>query len=81
MLRQSASTVIRERLRHAEHHDEGENGRARDQLELMLRDRRQNAPFQADHRADTRIDDHQQRELTEILAETESHAATESRRW
>ncbi len=74
-VRQSAGAVIGERLRHAEHHDEGQHGGTRGELELLLRDRRQDAALHADHRADERIDDDQQRELTEVLAQTQAHGA------
>ncbi len=75
-VRQSAGAIVGERLRHTEHHDEGQHGGARGELELLLRDRRQDAALQADHGADERVDDHQQRELREVLAQTQTHGGT-----
>ena len=74
-VRQSAGAVIGERLRHTEHHDERQHGRAGGELELLLRDRRQDAALQADHGADEGIDDDEQRELSEVLAKTQTHGA------
>ena len=75
-VRQAAGAVVGERLRDAEHDDEGQHGGARGELELLLRDRRQDAALHADHGADERVDDDQQRELPEVLAQAEAHAGS-----
>ena len=41
-------------------------------MELLFRDRRQDAALEADHRADERVDQHQQRELTQVLTQAEA---------
>ena len=78
MVRQPAGAVIGQRLGHAEHHDEREDGRPRGEMKLLLRDRRQNAPLEADHGAHEGVDDHEEPELGEVLAEPE---ADDARGW
>ena len=74
-VRQSAGAVICDRLRHPEHDDEREHRGTRGEVELLRRDRREDAAFQADHGADKGIHDDEQRELTEVFAETKAHGA------
>ncbi len=73
-LRQAAGAVVGERFRHAEHHDERQHGGAGGQVELLLRDGRQDAALQAHHGTDEAIHDDQQRELPQILAQPEPRA-------
>ena len=80
-VRQPAGAVVRERLRDAEHDDERQHRGARGELELLLGDRRQDAALHADHRADERVDDDEQRELREVLAKTQTHGAAGGWRW
>jgi hypothetical protein len=75
MVREPARAVIGECLGHPEHDDERQHGRACRELELLLGDRRQDAALQADHRAHEGVDDHEERELREVLAKTQTDAA------
>ena len=53
---------------------------ARREVKLLLGDRRQDAAFHADHGADERIDDDEQRELREVLAKAQTDAGTAAAR-
>ena len=63
--------VVRRRLDDAEHDDERQDGRAGGEVEVLLGDGRQDAALLADHGADERVDQHQQRELTRVGAKAE----------
>ena len=65
--------IVRERLGHAEHDDERQHRGPRDQVEVLLGDRRQDASLHPDHRADEGIDEDEQRELREVLAQAEAN--------
>jgi hypothetical protein len=80
-VRQSAGAVIGERLRHTDDHDERQHGGMHGEQELLLGDRRQDAALHADHGPDKGIHDDQQRERTEVLAETQAHGASRWERW
>ena len=72
---EAAGEVVRERLRHAEDDDEREHRGLRGEVKLLLGDRRQDAALHADHRADEGVDDDEQRELREVLAQAEADVA------
>src|SRR5204862_5348604 len=61
---------------HAEHDDERQHCRACREMKLLLGDRRKDRALEADHRADERVDDDEQRELREVRAEPEPNDAT-----
>ena len=44
-------------------------------MKLVFGERRQDGPFQAHHRADEPVDDHQQRELRSVRTKPESNVA------
>jgi hypothetical protein len=69
---EASSEVVRQRLGDAEHDDERQHCGACRELELLLADRGQDAPLHADHRAHERVDDDEQRELAEVLTQSES---------
>src|SRR5262245_36757994 len=75
-VRQAAGKVIGERLRYAEHDNERKDGGTCGQLEVDLCDCRQNASLHTDHRADKGVDHDQQRELSDVLSQTETDAQT-----
>ena len=66
-----AGEVVGERLGDAEDDDEREDRGPCREMEVLLGDRRQDAALHADHRADERVDDDEQRELREVRAEAE----------
>ena len=72
-VREPARPVIGEGFGHTKHDDERQHGGARGELELLLADCRQDAALQSDHGADERVDDHEHRELPDVLAKTQSH--------
>ena len=51
--------VVGERLRQPEDDDEGEDSRSRDEVEILLRERRENAALHADHGPDEGIHQNQ----------------------
>jgi hypothetical protein len=53
---------------------EREHGGAAGELEFLIGDRRQNAALHADHRADKRVDDHEESELRSILSHAKPNA-------
>ena len=59
-VRQSAGAVVRERLRNAEDHDDGQHRGASGELKFLFGDRRQDAAFHPDHRANEGVDDDEQ---------------------
>src|SRR5439155_2738602 len=70
-LRQVAGGEVGQRFRGAEGDDEGENGGAGAQAEVVLPDQRQHAPLQTDHGADERVQANQQCELAGVGAQAE----------
>ena len=64
-----AGAEVGERLGDAEGDDERQDRGARGQAEVLAADERQRRAFQADHRADERVDRDQQRELRAVLAQ------------
>jgi hypothetical protein len=76
----AAGEVVGQRLGHAEHDDERQHRRARGEVKLLLGDRRQDAALHADHRADERVDDDQQGELRQVLADAEPQARSRRHR-
>src|SRR6185369_18043570 len=71
-LRKASSKVVRERHGDAEHDDEGKDSGTRGQLEIDLRDCRQDASLHADHCAHKGVDEHQQPELTDVFPKAET---------
>ena len=71
-VRQPACGVVRQRLGHAEDHDEGQRGEPGGQVELALREERNNAALDADHPAHEGIHDDEQGKLREILTKTQA---------
>ena len=70
---ESSGGIVRDRLRHAKHDDERQDGRPSGELKLLFGEERQNAALHADHRADERVDDDEQRELRDVLAKPETN--------
>jgi hypothetical protein len=68
---EATGEVIGERLGDAEDDDEREHRGAGGEVEVVLGDRRQDAPLHSDHRADECVDDNQERELREVLTQAE----------
>ena len=62
---------VGERLHDAEGRHERQGGALRGEAELPLREEGQDAPLQADHRADERVDEDEQRELPPVLVQAE----------
>jgi len=63
--------------------DERQHRGLGDQLELLLGQRREDGSLEADHGADERVHDHEQRELPKVLADPEAnvgHARSPARR-
>ena len=75
-IRQPARGVVRERLGHAEYDDERQHRRAGDEMKLLLGDGREDAALHADHRAHERVDDDEQRELRDVLPESQTDRRT-----
>ena len=71
--------VVGQRLGHAEHDNEGQDGRARSKVKLLLGNSGENRALQPHHGADKTVDDHEERELREVCADAEprrrAHAA------
>ncbi len=65
---ESTSKVVGQCLGDAEDDDERQDRGACHNVKLLLGDSGQDAAFQADHPADEGIDQHQQRELSEVFA-------------
>ena len=63
-----AGCVVGDRLRDAEHDDKGQDRGARDKMKLLLGDRGQDAALHPHHRADEGVHQHEQPELSEVLA-------------
>ena len=55
----------------AENRDERQRGAVHGDCEFLPREDGQNAALEAHHRADDRVDDHEQRKLPEVLAQSE----------
>jgi hypothetical protein len=71
-LRERSRAEVRERLGETEGDDERQHRGAGAQVELLAADKRQRRALEADHRADERVDGHQQRELRGVLAQPEA---------
>src|SRR5205823_4037945 len=63
---------VDDRLRHAEAHDERRDGRLRAEPEFLLAEERQHRALQPHHRADEGVQDDEERELREVLAQPEA---------
>src|SRR5438093_273533 len=57
------------RFRDTESDDEGENRRARDEMEILLTDKRQHTALEPDHRADKRVQADEEAELRGVRAQ------------
>src|SRR5262249_4286693 len=60
---------------HAEAHDERRDGGLRAETEFLLAQERQHGPLQAHHGANERVQDDEQRELREVLPQSEPQVA------
>src|SRR5262245_14832852 len=67
----SARAIVGHRFRKTKDDDERQERRASREVELLLRQRRQDASFQTDYRADEGVDDDEERELRKVLAKTQ----------
>ena len=67
---------IRDRLYRTEADDKREDGRFRREAELALREQRQDCTLQADHPADKRVDEDEQRELAPVAAQPQCEAGS-----
>src|SRR5438067_3088862 len=74
-IREAPREIVGARLAHAEDDDEGQHRRSRAKAELGLGHRRQDAALHPDHRADEGVDQHQERKLRSVLAQTEADHA------
>src|SRR6266496_6635471 len=66
-----AGAKVGERLRDTESDDEGENRRARDQMEILLTDQRQHTALEPNHGADERVQADEEAELRSVCAQPE----------
>src|SRR5262249_35210068 len=71
--RKEGSAVDGRCVGQAEDDDQGEDRGLRRKVEVLFADRWQDGPLQADHRADEGVDDDEQRELPDVLTQSETH--------
>src|SRR5438093_11150633 len=74
-VRRPGRDQVDHRLRHPEAHDERRDGRLRAETELLLAQEWQHRPLQAYHRADEGVQDDEERELREVLPQSEPQFA------